>query len=135
MKKLFYISILAAFVLSACEDALDLAPSAAISSATYFTNDQQLETGVLAIYDAIQGVNSNSTDDNHGIQYEFYITEMRSDNTRIKASEGEAAQFENFDIRSTNGIVLDYYRSMYNVIFRANTVLENIEVASEDNRG
>ncbi len=133
MKKLIYISALF-MVLAACEDALDLAPSAAISSATYFTTDQELETGVIAMYDAIQGVNSTSTNDNHGIQYEFYITEMRSDNTRTKASEGEAAQFESFDIRSTNGIVLDYYRSMYNVIFRANTVLENIDVASDANR-
>ncbi|MCE7993325.1 MAG: RagB/SusD family nutrient uptake outer membrane protein [Roseivirga sp.] len=134
MKKLIYISALLVIVLAACEDALDLAPSAAISSVTYFTNDQQLETGVIAMYDAIQGVNSTSTNDNHGIQYEFYLTEMRSDNTRTKASEGEAAQFESFNIRSTNGIVLDYYRSMYNVIFRANTVLENIDVASDANR-
>lgn len=134
MKKLIYISAFLAFVAVACEDALDLAPSAAISSVTYFANDQQLETGVIAMYDAIQGVNSNSTNDNHAIQYEFYLTEMRSDNTRTKASEGEAAQFESFEIRSTNGIVLDYYRSMYNVIFRANTVLENIDVASEENR-
>jgi len=134
MKKLIYISALFVFVLAACEDALDLAPSAAISSVTYFTNDQQLETGVFAMYDAIQGVNSTSTNDNHSIQYEFYLTEMRSDNTRTKASEGEAAQFESYDIRSTNGIVLDYYRSMYNVIYRANTVLENIDVASDANR-
>ncbi len=133
MKKLTYISLLLVFVVAACEDALDLAPSAAVSSATYFVNDQQLETGVIAMYDAIQGVNSTSTNDNHAIQYEFYLTEMRSDNTRTKASEGEAAQFESYDIRSTNGIVLDYYRSMYNVIFRANTVLENIGVASEEN--
>ena len=62
------------------------------------------------------------------------MTEMRSDNTRTKSSEGEAAQFESYTIQPTNGLVDDYYRSCYNIIFRANTVLENIEVASETNR-
>ncbi|RKQ50210.1 putative outer membrane starch-binding protein [Roseivirga pacifica] len=134
MKNHIKISILFLFVLMGCEDFLDIAPTAAVSSGNYFVDDQQLETGVIAMYDAIQGVNSTSTSDNHSIQYEFYITEMRSDNTRTKSSEGEAAQFESYTIQSTNGIVLDYYRSMYNVIYRANLVLENIDVASDANR-
>ena len=54
---------------------------------------------------------------------------MRSDNTRTKAQEGEAAQFESYAVEATNGIVADYYRSFYNVIFRANLVLENLEAA------
>ncbi|KAA3625248.1 MAG: RagB/SusD family nutrient uptake outer membrane protein, partial [Bacteroidetes bacterium] len=33
----------------------------------------------------------------------------------------------------TNGIVVDYYRSFYNIIYRANVVLENLKVASEEN--
>ncbi|MEL0302043.1 MAG: RagB/SusD family nutrient uptake outer membrane protein, partial [Flavobacteriaceae bacterium] len=51
------------------------------------------------------------------------------DNTRTKAQEGEAAQFESFAVEATNGIVADYYRSFYNVIFRANLVLANLEAA------
>ena len=57
---------------------------------------------------------------------------MRSDNTRTKAQEGEAAQFESYAVEATNGIVADYYRSFYNVIFRANLVLENLSVAGDD---
>ncbi len=134
MKNLIRLSAFFLLAFMGCQDYLDLAPTAAVSSGNYFENDQQLETGVVAIYDAIQGVNSTSTNDNHSIQYEFYLTEMRSDNTRTKASEGEAAQFESFNVRSTNGIVLDYYRSMYSIIYRANLVLENIDVASDENR-
>ena len=63
-------------------------------------------------------------------QVEFYLTEMRSDNTRTKAQEGEAAQFESYAVEATNGIVADYYRSFYNVIFRANIVLANLDAAS-----
>lgn len=134
MKNYIYILAGLILVLSGCEDFLEPVPTAAVSSANYFTNDQEIESGVLAIYDAIQGVNSTSTNDNHSIQYEYYLTEMRSDNTRTKSSEGEAAQFESFEVRATNGIVLDYYRSMYSVVFRANTVLQYIDVASEENR-
>ena len=81
------------------------------------------------MYDGLQGVNSTSAGDNHSTQVEFYLTEMRSDNTRTKAQEGEAAQFESYAVEATNGIVADYYRSFYNVIFRANLVLENLEAA------
>lgn len=131
MKKinLIILSVLLIGLTSCSEDFLSPAPTANISATGYYLNEAQLETGVISMYDGMQGVNSTSTNDNHAIQREFYLTEMRSDNTRTKSSEGEAAQFENYTIESTNGIVTDYYRSMYDVIFRANTVLENLEVA------
>ena len=127
--------IVLALLFTACsDDFLDPVPTAAISGASYFSTEEQLETAVLNMYDGIQGVNAleiTTTGLNHSIQVEFYLTEMRSDNTRTKSFEGEPAQFESFAVEATNGIVDDYYRSFYNVIFRANTVLENLEVASE----
>jgi len=117
--------------LTSCgDDFLNPSPTANISAIGYYETQAQVESAVIAMYDGIQGVNSTSTNDNHGIQREFYLTEMRSDNTKTKSSEGESAQFENYTLESTNGIVTDYYRSMYDVIFRANTVLENLEAAT-----
>ena len=84
------------------------------------------------MYDGLQGVNDTQSNSNHGTQVEYQVTEMRSDNTRTKVSEGEPSQFESFSVQSTNGIVYDYYRSSYDVIFRANTVLENLEAASPE---
>ncbi len=132
MNKLYIITIAAlSMMLMGCgDDFLNPAPTANISATGYYLTEAQLESGVISMYDGIQGVNSTSTNDNHGIQREFYLTEMRSDNTKTKSSEGEAAQFENYTLESTNGIVTDYYRSMYDVIFRANTVLENLDVAT-----
>lgn len=126
--------LLVTFVSISCEDTY-LSPSltTGINADSYFANDSEIEAGVLNIYDGIQGVNAlqiTNNDLNHGVQIEFYVTEMRSDNTETKSNEGEAAQFEFFDIRSTNGIVADYYRSYYNVIFRANLVLDNLTNAS-----
>jgi hypothetical protein len=120
--------------ITSCEDYLSPAPTSVLNAATFFQNDEDLEAALVNMYDGIQGVNSTSSSDNHALQYEFYLTEMRSDNTRTKSSEGEAAQFENYTIQPTNGIVADYYISFYNVIFRANTVLDNLDVASEENR-
>lgn len=132
MKQLKYIGLLILVIsLQACyKDLLEPAPQAAVSSENYFLNDDQIETGVIAIYDAIQGVNSTSLNDNRGVQQEFYVTEMRSDNTRTKSQEGEAAQFESYAVTANNGIVENYYRSCYSTIFRANLVLENLGNAS-----
>ncbi|MBQ4821010.1 RagB/SusD family nutrient uptake outer membrane protein [Aquimarina sp. MMG016] len=136
MKRLKYIILLILVTgISSCEgDFLEPVPTAAISEPTFYSNEEELLSGVLNMYDGIQGVNDTRSDSNHAIQVEFYVTEMRSDNTRTKSSEGEAAQFESFTIESNNGIVDDYYRSFYNIIFRANVVLENLGVASNENR-
>ncbi|MFD0861582.1 RagB/SusD family nutrient uptake outer membrane protein [Sungkyunkwania multivorans] len=121
--------------LSSCgEDFLDPVPTSSISAENFYQNEEQLVAGIINMYDGLQGVNDTRSDSNHATQMEFYVTEMRSDNTRTKNGEGEAAQFDNFEVRPTNGLVADHYRSFYNVIFRANTVLANLSVASEENR-
>tara|TARA_R110001632_G_scaffold18712_4_gene57603 strand:+ start:13208 stop:14644 length:1437 start_codon:yes stop_codon:yes gene_type:complete len=134
--KFLTLLVLTVLVLS-CEDTF-LSPdlNTGINADNYFTNDTEIASGVLNIYDGIQGVNASKFTNNnlnHGVQVEFYVTEMRSDNTRTKSQEGEASQFEFFNIQATNGIVFDNYRSYYNVIFRANLVLDNLGAASTEN--
>lgn len=134
MKQIKYmvLLILVLLISFSCEsDFLEPAPSSGTTSDSYYTNANEIETAVVNMYDGMQGVNSTDTDDKHGVMYEFYVTEMRSDNTRTKSSEGEAAQFESFTITATNGIISDYYESFYNVIFRANIVLDNLEVVDD----
>jgi len=129
--------VLGSLTLVGCgENVLDPAPTSAISAENFYTNENELQNAVINMYDGIQGVNSldnGDSDLNHAIQVEYYVTEMRSDNTKTKSSEGEAAQFENYTLRPTNGIVYDYYRSFYNILSRANIVLANLDVASEAN--
>lgn len=134
MKQIKILIVLAiAVFLSSCEDTF-LSPEiiTGVSSDTYFTTEAEVEAGVVNMYDGIQGVNAlklTNSNLNHGVQVEFYVTEMRSDNTETKSQEGEAAQFEFYNLESTNGIVDDYYRSYYNVIYRANLILESLEAA------
>ena len=128
------IFILTILVFTSCEDYLEPEPTSVISSVNFYSDETQLMQGVFNMYDGLQGMNDTSSRSNHATQIEFYVTEMRSDNTRSKSGEGEAAQFDNFAVEATNGLIADHYRSFYNVIFRANTVLENIGVASESNK-
>jgi hypothetical protein len=138
MKQIKFLALLVITMLvSSCEDTF-LSPdlTTGINADSYYTNDEEIEKAVVNIYDGIQGVNAaanTSSTANHGIQVEFYVTEMRSDNTRTKSQEGESAQFDSFSVEATNGIVYDYYKSFYNVIFRANVVLDNLESATEAN--
>ncbi|MFI8379177.1 RagB/SusD family nutrient uptake outer membrane protein [Leeuwenhoekiella sp. NPDC079379] len=134
MKKVYPIIVLllTGIMVSCGEDFLEPLPESAVSSEGYFTNDDEILTGVIGMYDAIQGVNSNDLDENFSIQREYYLTEMRSDNTRTKSSEGEAAQFESYTVTPSNGIVSNYYNSFYEIIYRANLVLSSLEAASAD---
>ncbi len=138
MKYIYNLAVLVVglVLFSSCgADFLSPNPTAAVGATAYYTTEAQLETGVINMYDGMQGVNilaNTNVNLNHAVQFEYYVTEMRSDNTRTKSSEGEAAQFESYTIEATNGIVSDYYRSMYDIIYRANTVLANLEVASTE---
>ena len=125
MNKLYIISIIAAatMMVSCGDDFLNPVPTAQVSAAGFYQTQSQIEAGVVNMYDGIQGDNSTGSNDNRSVQVEFYLTEMMSDNTKTKSSEGEAASFECYKLQSTNGIVTDYYRSMYDIIFRANTIL------------
>jgi len=136
MKEIKYIIllILGGVFTSSCSDFLEPVPNSGITTESYYTSEEEVETGLISIYDALQGVNSTDLDDNHSVQYEFYLTEMRSDNTRTKSQEGEAAQFEFFNVEATNGIVANYYASFYSVIFRANVVLANLEIVQDPNK-
>lgn len=129
---------LAVVIASSCEDYLEPDPVSFVGADSFFQNDTEIEAGVLSIYDALQGINvsTNSFDDLRSTQLEFYLTEMRSDNTGSKnGGEIDAfnGQFEVYEVVTQNSIVRNYYQSMYNVIFRSNLVLENLGSATESN--
>ena len=128
------------FVFIGCsDDFLNLTPNSSIEEADFYKNDAEVLAGIIGMYDAIQGTNFLSDNfDNEtksaGIQYEYYLTEMRSDNTKMRDPEGEEGEFDSWQITSTNTIVANYYKSFYEIIFRANKVLDFVKNADEDNQ-
>jgi len=124
MKKQIIITILFLSIigLNSCEDFLNLSPISEMATSSYYKNDNQVEEGVIDIYDGMQAY----------VQIEWPLAEMRSDNshTRAQRSEGEWQEFETMNVQTINATVSTYWAENYNVIFRANTVLANIENVS-----
>ncbi|MBB4079571.1 hypothetical protein GGR28_002196 [Lewinella aquimaris] len=106
---------------SCSEENLNLRPLSEIGDNAFYTNAEEVEGGVIAIYDGLQQIPIR----------EFALTEMRSDNTRTKSREGDWAQFESFDVKPTNTAIGLYWEANYNAIFRANRVLANLEVVND----
>ena len=118
MKLKNIIVILALFAaFTGCQKKLDLAPISAVGDNGFYANGDEVELGVIAIYDGLQALPLR----------EFALTEMRSDNSKSKSREGDWAQFEGFNVAPTNQAIGQYWAANYNVIFRANIVLENLD--------
>jgi len=120
MKKyiLIILTILNIFMFNSCKEFLNLTPVSEIVTIDFYKNEKEVEGGVIAIYDGMQNF----------VQTEWAMAEMRSDNTHTRAqrSEGEWREFETMNVQTINSTVSDYWIDNYNVIFRANTILENL---------
>lgn len=113
-------------------------PDTAVVADAFFSTDADVLAGIIGIYDAIQGVNENTNtsliSSNRGVQFEYLLTEHRSDNTRSATLEGSKADFHRYLADPNNVQSEDYYQSMYEIIFRANNILNYIDVANAGNR-
>lgn len=125
---LFAITGATMFVSCNADEFLNPLPDSVIVSETFFQTDADVLSGIVGVYDAIQGVNENTQSSsirfNRGIQLEYLLTEHRSDNTRSKTLEGSRADFHRYIVDPDNIQSEDYYQSMYEIIFRANNVLQ-----------
>ena len=133
--KIFLILLGAAFITISCD--LDVDPESAVTRDTFFSNDDEVFAGVINIYDAIQGENflerDNADPNKPGVQVEYLMGEMLSDNTQTRSGSTIGFQFETYTLDAQNAGVLSYYRGLYNIIFNANLVLENLTNADEEN--
>ncbi|MFY0593553.1 RagB/SusD family nutrient uptake outer membrane protein [Roseivirga sp.] len=113
-------------------------PDTAVVADAFFKSDADVLAGIIGIYDAAQGVNENTTtsitNSNRGVQFEYLLTEHRTDNTRGATTEGSKADFHRYLVDPNNVQSEDYYQSMYDIIFRANNILQFIDVADESNQ-
>lgn len=127
------------FVFTSCSDEfLNPLPDSAVAVEAFFQSDEDVLAGVIGIYDAIQGVNENTETNigraNRGVQFEHLLTEHRTDNTRNATLEGSKSDFHRYTVNANNVESEDYYQSMYQVIFRANNILNFIDVADTNNQ-
>jgi len=123
---------------SCADDFLNPLPDTSVALESFFASDADVLAGIYGVYDALQGTNesteTNITRANRGVQFEHLLTEHRTDNTRNATLEGSKSDFHRYVVEAVNVESDDYYQSMYQVIFRANNILNFIDVADEDNR-
>ena len=135
----FLIFVVAGGIFVSCDqdEFLNPLPDSAIVADSFFESDEDVLSGIIGIYDAIQGVNENTESSsirfNRGVQLEYLLTEHRSDNTRSRTLEGSRADFHRYIVEPENVQSEDYWQSMYEIIFRANNVLKYVDNANEDN--
>jgi hypothetical protein len=107
---------------TSCEEELDLSnPTALTIEELLQTNDgfKSLANGVL---DAYQKVPAN----------EFYLTELRTDNSRANSENGNFPLIASYNVDPNNGDVAFYYSNNMATIKHANTIIDNRFLAPEN---
>ena len=108
-------------LLTSCEAELDLSNPTALSLEELLQTDDgfiALSNGVL---DAYQKIPAN----------EFYLTELRSDNSRANSENGNFPLISSYNVDPNNGDVATYYSNNMHTIKHANTIIDNRFLAPE----
>ncbi|MFP2994281.1 RagB/SusD family nutrient uptake outer membrane protein [Spongiivirga sp. MCCC 1A20706] len=138
IKYIIFIAIVSVFVSCDTEEFLNPLPDTVVAVDSFFQTDEDVLAGIIGIYDALQGVNENTQSNignvNRGVQFEHLLTEHRTDNTRNNTLEGSKSDFHRYIVNANNVESEDYYASMYEVIFRANNIIDFIDVANPENQ-
>ena len=119
--------ILAAAVLAAASGDLNRYPVSEVAADAHVTDARSVENLVMGAYNALYDV----------AQYEWAVTELRSDNVRMRVNAStaqdtkEIQQLDNGTILSGNSFVGDYWDGAYRVINRANSVLPYLDVVED----
>ena len=133
LHKILFIPLLF-LIVGSCDDFLDPEPVSFITQDNFYESDEDLEVATLNMYDGLQGTTDPQITGFRSTQIEYLVTEMRTDNARSRGDADATSafrQFEVYQVNANNIVVQNYYESMYNVIFRANLVIDNLDAASE----
>lgn len=128
MKKITLYSLVLSLTVSACQQKfLDLAPKAAYTDDTYYQTDAQFKQAVTATYAPLLDL----------MNYDFYVSEMRSDNTfyqSVLSNRGTAFVFRenisDFKDGATNSYTAAEWQYLYLIISRANIVISRLKTVS-----
>lgn len=128
MKKTLVHILLVGLTTTACQsDFLKLTPKASYTENSYFLTDDQFNQAVTAAYAPLLGLTSN----------DFYLSEMRSDNTFYQsalANRGTAFVFRenisDFKDGATNSYTATEWQSLYQLVSRSNIVISRLQTAS-----
>lgn len=122
--KISCLAIASMLLTTACS--LDRFPYSEMAAEDYVKDDATLNTLVMGAYNGLHDV----------MYYEWAVTELRSDNTRMHLNNSTSSQsklVEQLDqgvINAEHAWVSDYWNASYAVIARCNNVLQYLDKAS-----
>jgi starch-binding outer membrane protein, SusD/RagB family len=122
-----YIKIILAFTALAfvsCKKVTDLYPESNLNTGTYYTTGAEVQAGLNGCYNALQ----------KPMFYEWQVTELRSDNTKMgvpgsnNTVNRDLSDLDEFIPSTGHGGVYSYWINTYYVIRTCNVVLQNLGV-------
>lgn len=127
MKRIFFIICLWVVGCSVVSCNMDQYPYSEIADSDYVTDDASVENLVIGAYNGLHSV----------LYYEWAVTELRSDNARMRATGSTSQdtklieQLDQATIGTAHEWVANYWEACYSTINRANSVLRNLDVVSD----
>ncbi len=125
MKLYKYIPMLLLVSFASCE--INRLPISEISEDAYYTTADQVATGLVSCYAGLQAP----------MKYEWRLTEMRSDNTRVEQLTSTSTmtianiEFDKCAVTTTNTAVYDYWYASYKNIANCNTIIDAMDVVTD----
>ena len=107
---------------TSCEEELDLNNPNAFSLEELLQTADGFELLAVGVMDSYQKIPAN----------EFLLIELRSDNSRANAQNGVYPDIDSYNMDANNGDAATYWSNNYATIFRANSIIDNRFLASEE---
>lgn len=123
MKKLKYILIFAVIATTAisCEDQLDLLPQQSLAASEALADFDAAVAALIGVYDRLQDT------DLYGREL-FVMVSVRADNAILSLDNSNRfTQNANLGWTLSNGDITSQWNDGYNLILRANTIIDNID--------
>ena len=125
-KHIIYIGF-CSFILSLAGCNLKMQPISEIGDGSFYQNAQEINSAVVACYNGLQAP----------MRYEWMLTELRSDNSRLQSSVTTSTDrtmqldFDQSRVSATSEHVYNYWKAVYHNIARCNVVLMHSEVVKD----
>ena len=126
MKRYILPVLLSVLALTSCN--LDKYPFSEVAASEYVKDATSVNNLVIGVYNGLYDVLYN----------EWAMTELRSDNARMRVNNSTSQdsklieQLDQLVVLTANAWVQDYWDAIYVVVNRANTVLANLDVVSDE---
>ncbi|HEY6976392.1 MAG TPA: RagB/SusD family nutrient uptake outer membrane protein, partial [Chitinophagaceae bacterium] len=124
-KLIAFIALILLINASSCKkDFLNKLPQSSLTTANFYKNANDAETGLNGAYDALQ--------------QEYYIWDYqtngdtRADNCYAGGDNPTNFQIDNFQVTTVNGNIQRDWQQLFNGIMRANAVLDNVPNIADD---